>query len=74
MSYNIIGPLSKKSVAPSEKIKKASGNLDETKEPVVMIPRKDLEKKKEKENTKKYHFQVQSARSKRWFDIHHEWL
>ena len=30
---------------------------------VVMIRRKDLDNKKEKENTKKYNFQGQSARS-----------
>ena len=26
------------------------------------------------QNTNKYHFQRQSARSKGWFDIDHEWL
>ena len=30
--------------------------------------------KKEKEDTKKYNFQGQSAISKRWFDIDREWL
>ena len=50
MSSNIIVPLPKKSVAPSEKFEKASGYLDDIEEPVV-------------ENAKKYHFQGQSARS-----------
>ena len=26
------------------------------------------------ENTKRYDFQGQSARSRRWFDLDHEWL
>ena len=30
--------------------------------------------KKEKENTEKHNFQGQSARTKGWFDIDHEWL
>ena len=30
--------------------------------------------KKEQEKTKKYNFQGQSAGSKRWFDLDHEWL
>ena len=41
---------------------------------VVMIPRKDLYNKKEKENTKKYNFQGKSARSRRWFDLDHKRL
>ena len=40
---------------------------------VVMIHQKDLDNKKEKENTKKYNFQGQSAGSKCWLDIDHEW-
>ena len=35
MSSNIIGPLHKKSYAPSEKIEKASGNFDDIKETMV---------------------------------------
>ena len=41
---------------------------------VFMIRRKDLDHKKEKENTNKYNFQGQSARSILWFDLDHEWL
>ena len=41
---------------------------------VVVIRRKDLENKKEKENTNKYNFQGQSAISRRWFDLDHERL
>ena len=43
-------------------------------EQVVMILRKESENKKEKENTKKYNFQEKSSRSRRWFDLDHEWL
>ena len=43
-------------------------------EQVVMIRRNNLDNKKEKENTKKYKFQGQSARSKRWLDLDHECL
>ena len=39
-----------------------------------MIRQKYLDNKKEKENTKKYNFQGQSARSKFRFDIDREWL
>ena len=74
MSSNIIGPLPKKSVSPSEKIKKSSGNLDDVEDPVVIICQKDLYNKKERENNNKYHFQGKSVRSKLWFDIDHEWL
>ena len=56
MPSNIIEPLPKKSVAPIGKVKKASGNLDDIEEPVVTICQKDLDNKKEKDNTKKYHF------------------
>ena len=43
---------------------------------VVMIRRKDSEYKKgkEKENTNKYNFQIQSERLRRLFDLDHEWL
>ena len=41
---------------------------------VVMICRKDLDNKKENENTKEYNFQGKSARSICWFYIYHEWL
>ena len=77
---NIISPSEKKSVAPSEKVapserdEKGSGTLEDIKEPVVMICRKDLDNKIEKDNTNKYHFQGQSARSMHWFDLDHEWL
>ena len=43
---NIIVPLPKKSLSPSEKVKKASGNLDDIEAPVVTIRRKDLYDKK----------------------------
>ena len=39
---------------------------------LVMIHRNDSDNKKEKENTEKYNFQGQSARSVRWFDLDHE--
>ena len=45
MPSNIIGQTPKKSVAPSEKIEKSSGDLDDIKAPVVVIPRKDLDYK-----------------------------
>ena len=35
MSSNIIGPLPKKSDAPSEKVEKASGYLDDIEKPLV---------------------------------------
>ena len=41
---------------------------------VVMIHRRESGDKKEKEKTKKYNFHGQSARSRCWFDIDHEWL
>ena len=41
---------------------------------VVMIRRKESENKKEKENNKKYNFQGKSSRSRRWFNLDHEWL
>ena len=41
---------------------------------VGMIRRRESYDKKAKENTKKYNFQGQSARSRRWFDLDHEWL
>ena len=46
MSSNIINPLPKKSVAPSEKFEKASGDLDDIKEPVVTIRRNYFDNKK----------------------------
>ena len=39
---------------------------------VVMICRKKLDNKKERENTKKYNFHGQSTRSRRWFDLDNE--
>ena len=57
MLFNIIGASPEKSVAPSEKVEKVSGNLDDIKDPVVMICQKDLYNKKEKENNKKYNLQ-----------------
>ena len=41
---------------------------------VVMTPQKDSENKKEKERTKKQNSQGQTSRSRRWFDLDHEWL
>ena len=41
---------------------------------VVMILRRELDDKKEKNKTKKFNFQGQSERTKHWFDIDHEWL
>ena len=74
MSSNIIGPLPKESVAPSDKVEKSSGDLDGIETPVVNIRRKGLGNKKEKYNTSKYHFQGKYARSKHWFDLEHECL
>ena len=39
-----------------------------------MVCRRDLDDKKENDKTKIFNFQVQSARTKHWFDIDHEWL
>ena len=80
MSFNIIGLFTKKSVSPSEKVapservEKESVTFDDIKDPVVKTHKKDLDNQIEKENTKKHHFQGQSERSTRWFDIDHEWL
>ena len=41
---------------------------------VVMIRRRELYDKKEKDKTKEYNFQGKSARTKYWFDLDHEWL
>ena len=41
---------------------------------VVMIRRRESGDKKENEKTKKYNFQGQPARSRRWFDLDHDWL
>ena len=41
---------------------------------VVTIRQKESENKKDKENTKKYNFQGKSARSRRWFDLDHEFI
>ena len=41
---------------------------------VFMIRQKDLDSKKEKENTKKCIFLGKSAISIRWFGFYHEWL
>ena len=41
---------------------------------VVMIRRRESYDKNEKGNTKKYNFRGKSARSRRWFDLDHEWL
>ena len=41
---------------------------------VFMILRRELDDIKEKDKTKKYNFQGQSARTKHWFDLDHEWL
>ena len=40
---------------------------------VVMISRRESDDKKEKEKTNKYNFQGKSARSRRLFDLNHEW-
>ena len=52
MSSNIIGLLHNKSVSPSGNLEKVSGNLDNTKAPVVMIHQKNLDNNKEKEKNK----------------------
>ena len=41
---------------------------------VVIIRRRESDDIKEKYKTKKYNFQGQSARTKHWFNIDHEWL
>ena len=41
---------------------------------VVMILKVNSDDIKEKYKTKKYNFQGQSARTKHWFDLDHEWL
>ena len=41
---------------------------------VVMILKVNSDDIKEKYKTKKYNFQGQSARTKHWFNIDHEWL
>ena len=41
MSSNIIDPLHNKSVAQSDKVEKASGNLDDMEAPVVKIHQKN---------------------------------
>ena len=41
---------------------------------VVMICQMESDDKKEKDKIKKYNFQGQSARSRRWFDLDIEWL
>ena len=48
--------------------------MDDIKEAVVTILQQYLDNKKERDNTNKYHLQGQSARSKDWFDLDHEWL
>ena len=40
----------------------------------VIILQKYSYNKKGEENTEKYNFQVKSSRSRRWFDLDHEWL
>ena len=74
MSSNIIDPMPYKSVAPIEEVEKASGQLDDIKDPVVTIHKTYLDNEKEKDNTKKYHFQVKSARAKGWFGHDNERL
>ena len=69
MSSNIIGPFPKKYVSPSEKVEKASGDLDDIEEPVITIRKKYLDN--ERKNFKKYYFQEQSTRTMGWFDLHH---
>ena len=39
-----------------------------------MIHLSESDTKKEKENTKKYIFQGHQAKSRRWFNLDHEWL
>ena len=41
---------------------------------VVMIRRRELDDKKEKDKTKIYNFQGKSAGKKHWFGPDHEWL
>ena len=41
---------------------------------VVMIRIRELDDIKEKDKTKIYNFQGQSAMTKHWFDLDHEWL
>ena len=41
-------------------------------EHVVKIRRRESDNKKEKGKTKKYNFQLQSAISRRWFNLEHE--
>ena len=48
--------------------------MDDIKAPVVMIHRKGLDNKTEKEKTKKYNFQGHYEGSTRWFDRDNEWL
>ena len=48
MSSNIIGPSPKRSVAPSDKVDKASGELDDIEAPVVTICQNYLDNKKER--------------------------
>ena len=62
MPSNIIWPSPKKLVAPSEKVEKSSGNLDDIEAPVARISQTDLDNKKEGENTNKYDFQGQYER------------
>ena len=38
------------------------------------IRQRESDEKKGKEKTNKYNFQGQSARSRRWSDLHHDWL
>ena len=71
MSSNIIGPSPKKLVAPSEKVEKASGGLDDIEAPVFTIHQKDLDNKKERDNINKYYVHGQYEISKRSFDIDH---
>ena len=73
MLSNIIGPLPNTSVAQGEKVEKLSGYLNDIKDPVVTIRQQYLDNKKEKDNTKRYHFQGKSTRAKGLFDIDHEW-
>ena len=40
---------------------------------VVMILQRESDNKKEKKRTKKYNFQGQSSRSRRWFYLDYEW-
>ena len=41
---------------------------------VVMIRQKESDNKKKEENNKKYKFQGQSERYRRWFDLDHDWI